>query len=638
MRGQAEQGGGAAGSRGIQVHQAAEAGQKKRAETTRRVDPPSDSLPPQELEPSPESIARIDSALDHKAPGSRTLQVLAAFASFFVLFLLEEAIVRFPGMRKKWQRRNPRRLRQFVLDMGGAFIKFGQFFSMRSDILPPAYCRELTDLYDNVPPFPARVARRIIERELKAPIRELFATFDDKAVGAASFGQAHLVTLRHGEHVGKRAVVKVSRPGSEEQIATDTRLLMTLGYVVDASSMLGQIKLVPIFRDFARWIRREVAYMQEAKNADHLHEVTTWNVRQRIPLIYWEYTTNRVLTMEYFDGIPVSRAIERFEAGDETLDEELAAMDCERLVIARNLYQSYMLQAFVGHVFHADPHPGNLIILPENTVGMVDFGLLGRLNEEGRREQVLMLDAMVQENIESMFISVLDIMDAPRGLAVTDIYDDFAQEADEWLDACDNPGATMSEKTLTRFVDSIMRIARQVGLVLPMQTMLYYKGMLTLDGVILRLAPEFDYKKESRRAIRLIRMRELDRMYAPGAVIDRALSIQLLANSLPDFLIQRLQDFEQGKKTIYRKLNLIPVIAANALRILSLCVGGTFLALLGLRLGWLQSIPFMTHPVVVKLIHMLTPVLYAMPVLLVVLLWAARYANSRSFQKVQRND
>ena len=460
---------------------------------------------PERVTPPPVSIMRapVDDGPEHSS-AKRSARVVRGFVRFFVMFLLEEAVLRAPLVRtlwgKKWKRRNPERLRQFALDMGGAFIKFGQFFSMRSDILPPAYCNALRSLYDEVPPFPASEARRIIERELQAQIDELFESFDDDPVGAASFGQAHLVVLKRGESAGKSAVIKVSRPGSEKQIATDTRLLMLLGYLVDTTSLLGQIKLAPIFRDFARWIRREVAYMQEAKNADHLHEVTDWNVRQRVPFIHWDYTTNRVLTMEYLQGIPISELITRLEAGDETLDEELEAMDCSRLVVARNLYQSFMLQAFVGHVFHADPHPGNLIVLPQNTVGFVDFGLLGRLNEEGRREQLLALDAVVQENIESLFVSVLDIMDAPRGLAVTDVYDDFAEEADEWLDACDNPGALMKEKTLARFVDSIMAIARQVGLVLPMQTMLYYKALLTIDGVVLRVYPDFDYKTETRRA------------------------------------------------------------------------------------------------------------------------------------------
>jgi predicted unusual protein kinase regulating ubiquinone biosynthesis (AarF/ABC1/UbiB family) len=248
------------------------------------------------------------------------------------------------------------------------------------------------------------------------------------------------------------------------------------------------------------------------------------------------------------------------------------------------------------------------------------------------------MDAVVQENIESMFISVLDIMDAPRGLAVTDVYDDFAEEADEWLDACDNPGAQLGEKTLARFVDSIMSIARQVGLVLPMQTMLYYKALLTIDGVVLRVYPDFDYKKESRRAIRLIRMRELEKMYGPGEVIDRALSLQLLANAMPDFLIQRLQDFEQGKKTIYRKLNLLPVIIAHTLRFLALGVALGGVALLAVRMGWLRVIPVLSHPYVVGAVQWLAPVLYAAPVLLVVLLWLARFSESRSYKKVQKDE
>lgn len=576
----------------------------------------------------------------------RTFQVLLGFFRFFLRFLLEELGNRIPGYRrlvrgKTWRPKNPRRLRQFAVDMGGAFIKFGQFFSIRSDILPPAYCKQLATLYDRVPPFPATEARAIIERELEAPVDELFDSFDDVAIGAASFAQGHLVTLK-GEHAGKKAIVKIARPGAEKTIETDCRLLILLGWIIDVASILGQIKLVPIFRDFARWTRREVNYTQEAKNADHLEEMTEWNVRQRIPWIYWEYTTGRIITLEYLDGIPVSRLIERIEDGDPHLDADLAALSCERLVLARHLLHSFLLQAFVGTVFHADPHPGNLVVLPENTIGFLDFGLLGRLNEEARREQTLMMDAVVLENIERLFVAVLDLLDAPRGLAVTEVYDQFAEEADEWLDACDNPGATLDEKTLTRLVQAAMGIARQIGIVLPMDTMLYFKALLTVDGVVLRIAPEIDYKKEVRRAMRLIRMRELDKMYSPGAVIDRALSLQLLANSLPDFLIQRLQDFEQGKKTIYRKLNLVPVIIGNALRSLawlSLLAGVGLLAQRAQqKFGWWADAPFINHPILLRVFDFIAPLLYVIPVVFLLLLWGARYAMSRTYKKVQKAD
>lgn len=589
---------------------------------------------------------------------NRTFQVLWGFTKFFLAFLLEEAIVRIPLVRRlvrqSWKPRNPARLRQYCVDMGGAFIKFGQFFSIRSDILPPAYCRQLSTLYDKVPSFPADEARAVIEEELGAPIEELFETFDDVAVGAASFGQGHLVTLK-GENAGKQAVVKVSRPGSAEQIVIDTRLLLLLGRIVDSSSVLGQIKLTPIFRDFARWTRREVHYMQEAKNADHLYEVTDWNVRQRVPYIYWEYTTNRILTMEYFGGIPISQAIERFQEGDPSLDLELVEMECDRLVLARNLWQSFLLQAFVGHVFHGDPHPGNLNILPENTIGFLDFGLLGRLNEEARREQMLMMEAVVKENLERLFVAVLDVLDAPRGLAVSDTYEDFSEEADEWLDACDNPGATFEEKTITRLVHASMSIARQIGLVLPMQTMLYFKALLTVDSVVLRLAPEFDYKKETRRAIRLIRMRELDKLYSPGAVIDRALSLQLLANFLPDFLVARLQDFEQGQKQIFRKLNWFWVALAwvpRTIAYLLMLAAVVFLgeqiidwiwrdALIEWAMGRADTANAAVRGAVVSVLNTLNTAawsLLAVPVIYLVLIWFARSLEARRYVKIQKSE
>lgn len=583
---------------------------------------------------------------------SRTTQVLVGFFRFFVAFLLEELALRIPLLRrffgKDWSPNNPVRLRQYCVDMGGSFIKFGQFFSIRSDVLPPEYCRELASLYDKVPPFPAEQARAIIERELGKPVEELFETFDDTAIGAASFGQGHLVTLK-GEDAGRLAVVKVSRPDSAERIDTDGRLLKLIGWIVDLTSVLGQIKLSPIFRDFARWTRREVHYMQEAKNADHLYEMTDWNVRQRIPHIYWEFTTNKVLTMEYLEGIPVSELIERVRAGDPTVDEELADMACERLVLARNLFQSFLLQAFVGHVFHGDPHPGNLVVLPENTMGFLDFGLLGRLNEEARREQVLMMDAVVKENLERLFVAVLDVLDAPRGLTVTGTYEDFSEEADEWLDACDNPGARYDEKTMTRLVHASMSIARQIGIVLPMQTMLYFKALLTVDAVVLKLAPEFDYKKETRRAIRLIRMRELDKLYGPGALIDRALSLQILANTAPDFLVARLQDFEQGQKTIYRKLNWVNVLFSKMFMIIGWLVGISGVGLLatwgavkiwGTQVGeWITEV--LSHDVWVAIdgaFDVLVWTLLLVPVLWLIFAWASRYFMSKSYIKIQKSE
>jgi ubiquinone biosynthesis protein len=409
-------------------------------------------------------------------------------------------------------------------------------------------------------------------------------------VGAASFGQVHLVKLKGGDDEGQSAVVKICRPGSERTIETDGRLAVILARIVDALGLLGRIEIVQVLKDAVKWTKKEIQYRQEGKNADHIHELSSWNPRQRIPFIYWDRTTDRVLTMEYLDGISVGQIIERFEAGDASIDEELAEMACDRVTLARNVWQTFVLQTFVGGVFHGDPHPGNLIVLPENTIGMIDIGLLGRLNEEQKREQGLTFQAVAQENIERLFIAVLDILDAPRGLLVTGTYDTFAEEADSWLDACDNAGAPMEEKTLQRLVASSMLIARQVGLVLNAQTILFYKGLLTIDAVVLRLYPDFDYKKESQRALRLVRMYELEKRFRPGAIIDTALLAQILFGMLPTFVESRLQDYEQGQRQIYRKLNVLPAIGASVMKALAwTAAAAAVVALLDTRglLGWL---------------------------------------------------
>lgn len=577
---------------------------------------------------------------------ARTIQVLSAFTRFMIAFLIEELVWRIPIVAPilggQQARKNPERLCHLMEELGGAFIKFGQLFSMRSDILPPEYCTALGSLFDDVPPFPTEQARAIIEQELGQPIEALYKTFEDKPLGAASFGQVHQVTIRgtpdHPEDDGRPAVVKICRPGSEETISVDGKLLMLLGYIVDALSVLGRIKLVPVFRDFVKWTHKEVNYLQEAKNADHLHELTHWNPRQRIPYIYWDKTTNRVLTMEFLEGMSVSEVIRRFEAGDTSLDDELEAMHCDRPTIARNIWQTFLLQAFVGKAFHGDPHPGNLIVLPNNVVGFIDFGLQGRVNEEARRELGLMLDAISAENIERLFVATLDVLDAPRGLLVTDTYDDFFDNADAWLDACDNPGAPMAEKTLQRFVQSAMQIARQVGLVLATQTMLFFKGVLTVDAVILRVSPDFDYKKESRRALRLIRMRELDKFYAPGNVIDSALLTQLLINNIPNFAAARIQDLEQGQKLIYRKLNLIPVVMGTICKIAAYALFLVGMTLIVHRLGYLERFrtlegakPFFWPLDFLKDFTVLTFLAAGVSA------FVAQSMKSRTFSKVQRD-
>lgn len=562
------------------------------------------------------------------------------FLGVFLPTLVAEALARTPFVsperRQRLHQRGPRRLYRWLQGLGGAFVKFGQLMSLRYDLLPPRYCRALEALYDRVPPFPVDLARQIVATELGAPIDQLFSEFDDQPIGAASFGQIHRVVIGRGANAGKVAVVKVQRPGAVQDFETDSRWLMAVGLLVDLSSVLGQIKVRPVFRDFIRWTRRELSFVVEAKNADRVHEQTEWNPHQRIPWIYWELTTPRVLTMEFLDGLPVSELVRRMEAGDDSVYDELADMGSDLRSLSRNILQNYYLQAAVGEVFHADPHPGNLIVLPDNCVGYVDFGLVGRNSPEDLREQMALMDAIANQDIERLFVAVLDLLDAPRGLLVTDHYERFADATDAWLDASDNPGATPGEKSLVNLVVAVMSLARDIGLPLTMSMTLYFKALMAVDSSVLRLRPGQDYHAELVQTLRMIRLRMIEHRLSPGPSMDRALTTALMLLELPDLVKEQVIQYQQTTASMYRKINRVPLVVASFMRSTAVLFLAGVALLLPLDQGYDMHIP----PAVYEFIHLgaLESFASLWPLLVLgafMLWWGARVMAAQSLVKVQ---
>lgn len=572
----------------------------------------------------------------------RGARILLGFLGVFLPTVVGEAWALLPfvsdARRAVIHRRGPDRLFQWLQGLGGAFVKFGQLLSMRYDVLPYRYCHALEALFDKVPPFDVAIARGIVEEELGKPVSEVFSSFEDVPIGAASFGQIHRVTISTGPDAGKQAVVKVQRPGAVANFEVDARWLLFVGLLVDLTSVLGRIKIRPVFRDFIRWTRRELSFVLEAKNADRVHEVTDWNAHQRIPWIYWDLTTKRVLTMEYLEGIPVTDLIRRRDQGDPTLDAELAAMGCEVEVISRRILTNHYLQANVGEVFHADPHPGNLIVLPGNVIGYVDFGLIGRMSPEALREQMALMDAVATQDLERLFVAVLDLLDAPRGLLVTDTYDRFAESTDAWLDASDNPGASAQEKSATNLVIAVMDLAREIGLPLTMNTTLYFKALMSVDAGVLRLLPNQDYHGELVRVLRVVRLRMIERRMEPGNAVDRALTTTLFALQLPDFAKEQVIQYQQATRTMYRKFNRVPLVIAGLMRSASVGLLASVAALLPLDLGTSAHLP----PAFVQLVHLdyLERIASGWPLGILgafALWWGARVVSAQSLVKVQRD-
>src|SRR5262245_3956346 len=259
-----------------------------------------------------------------------------------------------------------RRVREMLDELGPTFVKFGQLLSTRPDIVPPDVIAELRKLQDSVTPFPMADVERVVREELGLTIEQAFVDFDEQPVAAASIGQVHRATLPNGSDV----VVKVQRPSAPRQIESDLRLMgSAAGFVRDRVRQLDFVDTHELVDEFARSIRQELDYHQEARNAETFRRNFAGDQRVAVPRVWWRYTTGRLLTLERLEGRHV-----------RDLDLE-SWTDGERRDLAYRLTDAWMTMIFRHAFFHGDPHPANILHLDDGRLGLVDFGLAGRLTD-----------------------------------------------------------------------------------------------------------------------------------------------------------------------------------------------------------------------------------------------------------------
>ncbi len=365
--------------------------------------------------PAPVNAARSDPALRRRA--AKALWFGARMIGGFIWW--ELLLARVIGDERVSRGRMgrivllARRFRHLAIDLGGVWIKLGQFLSSRVDIVPPEVIVELQGLQDAVPPEPAVTMMRTIERELGAPAAEIFAEFDATPIAAASFGQVYLATLKAdiGEPptspVGRRVIVKVQRSGLDGIVSTDLRTLKTItGWLRRYKPIRRRANLNALVDEFAAGINAELDYEQEARNAEAFNHNFREDTGVRVPKVYDEFTTRRVIVLKNVEDIKI------------TDYEGLEAAGVSRKQVSRRLFETYLRQVFTDGFYHADPHPGNLFVQPldvqtarawrvpvnEGTpfrLTYVDFGMMGRVQP-----------AMIKELKE--FIIAVGLKDARR--------------------------------------------------------------------------------------------------------------------------------------------------------------------------------------------------------------------------------
>jgi ubiquinone biosynthesis protein len=364
-----------------------------------------------------------------------------------------------------------RHLREMLDELGPTFVKFGQLLSTRPDIVPPDIVSELRGLQDDVRPFPFADIERVIEEELGQPIARLFTEFDEKPLAAASIGQVHRATLPNG----RKVVVKVQRPNAPKQIEADLALMYQAAKLAkERIRALDFIDANEIVDEFSRSIRQELDYRLEARNADGFHKNFAGHPHVAVPKVYWSYTRSRVLTLEYLDGV---------QLGD--IDIERWTLE-QRRHLAYLIAETWMTMIFRQGFFHGDPHPANILVLSPERIGLVDFGLSGKLTDEDMSTLTRLFIDAAAENIEVL----------PKRLA--DLGVRYPKEREEEFVAQLREmyyryyGASLQEIDPIQVIREVFTLIYTMNLRLPTRFVMLDKAIATLGSVGIELYPDFN--------------------------------------------------------------------------------------------------------------------------------------------------
>lgn len=462
-------------------------------------------------------------------------------------------------------RKQARVFTETATELGGLLIKLGQFFSSRVDVLPEAYTSELAKLQDAVRPVETEKIILRIEEEYCCPIDEVYTDFSQEPIASASLGQVHTAEIKG--HT--RVAVKILRPGIEEIVQTDFNALrFMVTFAKRYPKISAAVDLEQIYNEFVETTLEELDYIKEGRHADTFRANFLGNTRISVPEVYWEYTTQRVLTMEYITGYKVNDY------------EALERAGLERAKIADTLISAYVQQLLTDAFFHADPHPGNLLVKEDGTLVFLDFGMVGRIEKGMREELVAFVMAIFKKDIQQMIIAFeklgflrphADKKTLAKGLKLilANIFED------------PNLNKVNSEEFLVELREFMFSQPFQI----PARTLFLGKSILTIVGICSGLNPQLDLIKTLRPyAEELLAGEDMGKGsqgFAQGFILDQAKKILSEVISLPEKLNRLITGLEMGEIRIHPaksfELNLLQSQKDQASRIVRAIFSSGFL-------------------------------------------------------------
>ena len=423
----------------------------------------------------------------------------------------------------------PQRIRMALVDLGPTFVKFGQLLSTRPDIVPERYIQELEKLQDEVLPFDFAEVRKTFEDELGALPEDLFQEFSEPVLASGSIAQVHKARLPSGEWVA----VKVRRPGIRRLIETDLAILFDFAALVERHIPEWRwLQPVNLVDQFARTIRRELDFQAEGQAIERFRRHFEGDPTRFIPRVHWSVTSERILTTDLVVGVKVTDI------------KELEARGFDKREVARNGARSILKEVFQFRLFHADPHPGNFFVIEGNAIAAVDYGIVGRIDEETAEQLALLLSAFVQRDSDGVLRVFRSLGLLRDEIDVALLKFDIEEFIDRYY------GLSLARLNAERVISDLLQLVRRHRIILPINLALLGRMLAVASGVGRTLDPGFNIVDEATPFLKSFLASRADPRRLAGRALKTWGSYQRMIGALPGDIEEIVSQVKKGQLTV----------------------------------------------------------------------------------------
>lgn len=427
-------------------------------------------------------------------------------------------------LRQKEELKPEVMLRRTLERLGPTFIKFGQLLSVRPDLAPKEYVKELEKLQDKVEQFTFAEVREIISKEFGKPVEHIFAHFERDPIASASVSQVHRATLKTGEKVA----VKIQRPNVRHIMETDVEIMQYFAKLLENNfDAIKRYRPTKIVNEFKEWTEKELDFRLEARNAKRFYQNFKGSKTVCIPKVHDDFTTGKVLTLEFIEGVELHNI------------KEIKRRKIDFAQIIKNGFEAVMTQVFVHGIFHADPHPGNIIVRQDNSIAFVDFGIVGYFDDKLKNRCIDLLYGIIEQDEEVIMETLVGM-----GLEADTDYEQLKSDIGFIIQPLQS--ASIKEIKISKVLEELLDIGLRHKIKIPASFVLFGKTIVTLEGVALEYDPSFKLIETSRPFIERLVAKRSNPIYLWKKLVHDMHRYRRFAEEFPEKAEKALDKIQRG--------------------------------------------------------------------------------------------